>query len=285
MALTALTKEMLKSILASAFAPLFFWSLVIAFAFSHTGTFRLKPKEPKQKAARVEEHRIRTEEAQVGGKLSSSTPAPVPGTTVFLTLLQSAAQFHQIQPIQALDKDVSDNGKNPAQAATPEGSPRAASNMAFVSVRTNDEAAGEGIGAMIPCRLEAPLSNAEGGSNLIIRGVVTDNIAGSSGKILIEAGTKVLGVGHIDALTGRIKSYGTWTLVTAYHSLRARARLLEYAGGRDGIRGQETSPEAQTLQRQAIIRDGVYLYVPDQREFTLELLGQFRLEDLPPAEE
>jgi hypothetical protein len=101
MALTALTKEMLKSILASAFAPLFFWSLVIAFAFSHTGTFRLKPKEPKQKAARVEEHRIRTEEAQVGGKLSSSTPAPVPGTTVFLTLLQSAAQFHQIQPIQA----------------------------------------------------------------------------------------------------------------------------------------------------------------------------------------
>ena len=138
---------------------------------------------------------------------------------------------------------------------------------------------------MIPCRLEAPLSNSKDGSNLIIRGVVTDNIAGSSGKILIEAGTKVVGVGHIDALTGRIKSYGTWSLVSANHALRARARLLEYAGGRDGIRGQETSPEAQTLQRQAIIRDGVYLYVPDQREFTLELLGQFRLEDLPPAEE
>jgi hypothetical protein len=138
---------------------------------------------------------------------------------------------------------------------------------------------------MIPCRLEAPLSNARDGSKVVIRGVVTDNIAGSSGKIVIEAGTKVLGAGHIDALAGRIMSYGTWTLVTAYHSLRARARLLEYPGGRDGMRGQETSPEPQGLQKQAIIRDGIYLYVPDQHEFTLELLGEFRLEDLPPAED
>jgi hypothetical protein len=67
--------------------------------------------------------------------------------------------------------------------------------MAFVSARTNDETAGEGIGAMIPCRLEAPLSNARDGSKVVIRGVVTDDIAGSSGKIVIEAGTKVLRLG------------------------------------------------------------------------------------------
>jgi hypothetical protein len=281
MALAALTKGVLKSILASPFAPLFFWSLVIAFALAHTGAFRLKPKEPKQKVARVEEHKIRTEEAQVGGKLSSSTPAPIPGTTVFLTLLQSAAQSPQ-----ALEKDVGAHEKNPAsQAATPEGSLRGSSDMAFLSMRTNDEVAGEGNGAVIPCRLEAPLSNSKDGSNLIIRGVVTDNIAGSSGKILIEAGTKVLGKGHIDAVTGRIKSYGTWSLVSANHALRARARLLEYAGGRDGIPGQETSPEPQELQKQAIIRDGLYLYVPAQRDFMLELLGQFELRDLIPADD
>jgi hypothetical protein len=279
MALTARIKGALKSILASAFVPLFYWSLVIAFAFSHTGTFRLKPK---QKAARVEKPKIRTEEAQAGGKLISGTPAPVPGTTAFLTLLQAAAQ---IKPTQALAKDVSAPDKNPAQAATPEDQLRASSNMAFISVRTNQEPPQERAGAMIPCRLEAPLSNSKDGSNLIIRGVVTDNIAGSSGKILIEAGTKVVGVGHIDALTGRIKSYGTWSLVSANHALRARARLLEHAGGRDGIRGQETSSEQQALQRQAIIRDGVYLYLPVQHDFTLELLGQFELRDLRPADE
>jgi hypothetical protein len=285
MAITALTREISKSILASAFAPLFFWSLVIAFAFSHTGAFRLKPKEPKQKAPRVEERRIRAGEAQVGAEAISGTPDPVQGTTVFLSLLQTAARLPQTRPIQAIAKDAGAHPQNLTEKATQESSPRASSDMAFVSVRTNDEAAREGIGAMIPCRLEGPVSNSKDGSRLIIRGVVTDNIAGSSGKILIEAGTKVLGMGHIDALAGRIKSYSTWSLVTANHALRARARLLEYAGGRDGIRGQETSPEPQALQRQAIIRDGVYLYVPDQHEFTLELLGGFRLEDLQPAED
>jgi hypothetical protein len=48
---------------------------------------------------------------------------------------------------------------------------------------------------------------------------------------------------------------------------------------------QETSSEAQALQRQAIIRDGVYLYVPALHDFTLELLGQFELRDLRPADD
>jgi hypothetical protein len=42
---------------------------------------------------------------------------------------------------------------------------------------------------MIPRRLEARLSNATGGSKVFVRGVVTDNIVASSGKILVEAGT------------------------------------------------------------------------------------------------
>ena len=95
----------------------------------------------------------------------------------------------------------------------------------------------------------------------------------------------MLGAGYIDALTGTNK--------VVWH-LDSRDRLSfpagpgqasGIAGGRAGIWGQETSPEPQGPQKQAIVRNGIYLYVPDQREFTLELLGQFRLEDLPPAED
>ena len=272
---------MFKSILASAFLPFLTWGLVIALVYSHTGRFRIKPKEPKQKTAQVEEETKSNSNSGSPGVQSSISPSPAQSATVFLSLLQSAAELPKAQPVQALESESRAQQKNPAQ----EGLPVKSANMAFISVRTNEEAPQERAGAMIPCRLEAPLSNAEDGSSILIHGVVTDNIAASSGKILIEAGTKVLGKGHIDALTGRIKSYGTWSLVSANHALRARARLLEYAGGRDGIPGQETSSEAQALQRQAIIRDGVYLYVPALHDFTLELLGQFELRDLRPADD
>jgi hypothetical protein len=142
---------------------------------------------------------------------------------------------------------------------------------------------------MIPCRLDGPISNAQDASRILIHGVVIENIASSSGKILIQAGTRVIGIGRIDSLSGRIKSYGRWTLVTDSHALRAKARLLEYASRREGICGRETSPEPPELQKQAIARDGLYLYVPDKEDFTLQLLGQFELEDLhlaaPPPEQ
>jgi hypothetical protein len=268
---------MLKPTFASAFLPFLTWGFVIALVYSRTGTFRIKPKEPKQKTAQVEEKTKGDSNSGSPGVQSSNSPSPAPSATVFLSLLRSAAELPKGQLVQAPETQE----KKPAQ----EGLSVKSANMAFISVRTNEEPPQERAGAMIPCRLEAPLSNAKDGSSILIHGVVTDNIAGSSGKILIEAGTKVLGKGHIDALTGRIKSYGTWSLVSANHALRARARLQEYAGGRDGIPGQETSSEPQALQRQAIIRDGVYLYVPAEHDFTLELLGQFELRDLLPADD
>jgi hypothetical protein len=258
---------MLKSIFASAFLPFFAWGLVIALAFSHTGTFRIKPK---QKAAQIEEKTKSNSNSRSPGVQSSNARSPVPSAAVFLSLLESAAQLAKGRRVQAPERESSAHEKNLTQAPQKD-LPVKPANMAFISVRTDVEAPEEkeGAGAMIPCRLEAPLSNAKDGSNIMIYGVVTENIASSSGKILIEAGTKVLGKGHIDALTVRIQSHGPWALVTANHASRARAWLLEYAGGRDGIRGQETSPEAQSLQSQAIVRDGVYLYVPDQHKFTL----------------
>jgi hypothetical protein len=112
---------------------------------------------------------------------------------------------------------------------------------------------------------------------------VTDNIAAASGKILIEAGTKVAGSGWIDTLAGRIKSAGPWSLVTNNHILKFNATLAEYSGAIDGLRGLETSPEPNSVQSQAVARDGLYLYVPDKRPFVLEITGGFELSDLKPA--
>lgn len=210
-------------------------------------------------------------------KVTPSSPTKPKSPTsssasVFLSLLEKASKA---PPPNEIKESQADQPRF-AQSA----------RMTFVSVLANDENSileGEGTGAMIPCRLDGPISNATD-ARILIHGVVIENISSSSGKILIQAGTRVIGIGRIDSLSGRIKSYGRWALVTDNHALRAKARLLEYATGREGICGRETSPESPELQKQAIARDGLYLYVPDQEDFTLQLLGQFQLEDLHPAE-
>jgi hypothetical protein len=255
-----------KSVLASRLFPLLTWSATVAVLFFHTGTFRIKPKLVKAKAAQAQ-----PAAAQVTPSPIIAEP-PTGSASVFLSLLEKAGQA----PPRTSVKQSQADQPQPAQSV----------QMTFVSVRANDENSmpdGEGTGAMIPCRLERPISNAKNGSKILMHGVVIENITSSSGKILIEAGTRVIGIGRMDSLSGRIKSYGRWTLVTDNHELRAKARLLEYASGREGLCGRETSPEPPELQKQAIARDGLYLYVPAQEDFTLQLLGQFQLQDLHPA--
>jgi hypothetical protein len=73
--------------------------------------------------------------------------------------------------------------------------------------------------------------------------------------------------------------------VTNNHVLKFNATLAEYEGALDGLRGVETSPEPASVQRQAVVRDGLYLYVPDKRPFVLQISGGFELSDLKAATE
>jgi hypothetical protein len=261
-----------RSVLASGLLPLLAWSLILALLFCHTGTFRIKPKEDKHKPAL----RLEAASAQSGScpVIAAATAPPALNPSLFLTLLEKAAQ------LPALQASAKPNESLPQQ---PLDKPR----MAFVSVRADDYSQTldeEGTGALVPCRLDGAISNSKDGSKIIIHALVVENIAATTGRILIQAGTRALGIGRVDSLTGRLRSYGKWTLVTDNHALRALARLVEYASGRDGLRGQETSPEPPELQKQAIKRDGIYLYVPNGQYFALQLLGQFQLQDLRPAE-
>jgi hypothetical protein len=266
-------KTILRSVLASGLLPLLAWTVILTLLFCHTGTFRIKPKEDKHKPAL----RLQAASAQSGSSpiIAPVAPPPALNPSLFLTLLEKAAQLPALQALSAKP--------NESLQEQPLAKPR----MAFVSVRADDYSQTldeEGTGALVPCRLDGAISNSKDGSKIIIHALVVENIAATSGRILIQAGTRALGIARVDSLTGRIRSYGKWTLVTDNHALRALARLVEYANGRDGLRGQETSPEPPELQKQAIIRDGIYLYVPDGQYFALQLLGQFQLQDLRPAQ-
>lgn len=57
----------------------------------------------------------------------------------------------------------------------------------------------------IQCRTSAAVSNAHGRS-VTIHGVVTQEVVSSTGKILIMAGSRVLGSGLLDPENGRFKS-------------------------------------------------------------------------------
>jgi hypothetical protein len=275
-------KTILRSVLASRLLPLLAWSVILTLLFCHTGTFRIKPKENRHKPAQLQDSSAQLKSSPLvivwapwpSGVIATATRTPAVNPSLFLTLLEKAAQLPALQASAKPNESLQEQ---------PLDKPR----MAFVSVRADDYSQTldeEGTGAMIPCRLDGAISNSKDGSKIIIHALVVENIAAISGRILIQAGTRALGIGRVDSLTGRIRSYGKWTLVTDNHALRALARLVEYASGRDGLRGQETSPEPPELQKQAIKRDGIYLYVPDGQYFALQLLGQFQLQDLRPAQ-
>lgn len=130
----------------------------------------------------------------------------------------------------------------------------------------------------IHCRTYVPISNARR-RNVTIHGVVTQDVVSSSGKILIMAGTRVVGKAAFDPENGRLKSNGLWSVFIDSTEIKVQARLLDGFGGMAGILGQKTSNEDEALQREAVVRDGRYAFVPGNASFTLEVYGDISLRD------
>jgi hypothetical protein len=51
-----------------------------------------------------------------------------------------------------------------------------------------------------------------------------------------------------------------------------------------GMLGRETSDEDEALQREAVVRDGRYIFVPEKTSFTLEVYGDILLRDIKSKE-
>jgi hypothetical protein len=133
----------------------------------------------------------------------------------------------------------------------------------------------------VRCKTDRSLNNID--IHIPIEAVAEEDVIGQAGKILIPAGTKVVGQGYCDAEAGRILSRGRWTFYASDHQITIDATMGDEAR-KEGLAGTQFSEGLdQERIKQAIYRDGMYLYVPSQTEFILKLQGNITVQDLPSA--
>jgi hypothetical protein len=131
----------------------------------------------------------------------------------------------------------------------------------------------------IQCRTSVPFSNAQG-RIVTIHGVVSQEVVSCTGKILILAGSRVVGSGRLDLENGRFKSDGLWSIFFDDTELQVQAQLLDRPAGLPGILGLEALNEDEALRK----RDGRFITVPRSAPFVLEVHGEIQLRDLKSHE-
>jgi hypothetical protein len=131
----------------------------------------------------------------------------------------------------------------------------------------------------IQCRTSVAINDAQG-RIVTIHGVVTQEVVSSVGKILIMAGSRVVGSALLDPENDRFKSNGLWSVFFDNTELKVQAELLDRPSGMLGLLGQEILNENEPRQRGAVTRDGCSIFVPRNAPFVLELHGEILLRDL-----
>jgi hypothetical protein len=131
------------------------------------------------------------------------------------------------------------------------------------------------------CKTDRSLNNIE--IHIPIEAVAEEDVVSRAGKILIPAGTKVMGQGYCDAEAGRILSRGKWTFYASDYQVRVNGTMRDETR-KEGLAGTQFAEGLdQERVKQAIYRDGAYLYVPSQTDFILELQGNIDVQNLPSA--
>ena len=132
----------------------------------------------------------------------------------------------------------------------------------------------------IRCRTSVRLSETPA-RTVTIQGVVTQEVVSSKGKILIMAGSRVVGPGLLDPENGKFKSDGLWSIFFDDTELKVRAQLLDRPAGLPGLLGQETSNDEKSLPRKTSFPEGRSFVVPRNAPFVLEVHGEIELRDMP----
>jgi hypothetical protein len=200
---------------------------------------------------------------------------PNRGSTTFLTLLLTNSLKEPPRPVGTT---IRTKHAEPSQAASPK-----PMTMLAISCYDQDATPSSSQSFSIVCRTEGNLSNATPTGRIVMKGVVTQDVV-SNGKILIGAGSKVSGIGHVDPDSGRIEAKGDWSIVTENQEIQVHGEAQDTAGGFHGIPGQETSFENQLSQRQAVVRDGRYCFLQDRTPFVLLITGAVKISVLQPLE-
>jgi hypothetical protein len=124
---------------------------------------------------------------------------------------------------------------------------------------------------VVCCKVGRAINNLE--AKISILGSVSEDVFGASGQILIPAGSKVIGQGFCDPERARVLGRGRWTFYVGEHQISVEGMLLDGAK-KEGLSGAECETgQDEGRIKQAIYRDGLYLYIPTGTKFVLKLGG------------
>jgi hypothetical protein len=276
--------SMIRTVLASPWLPLLYWAAaVIAMIYG------VRHESLKRRLAHHEFQMVASALVPSPAPTHdhSSAPQPHPAKQAIGALYKPTRFWYpQISVLQSLDSSAQRlatkvaTNKNPIST---EAQTSASAPVTMLSIRVDPPEQAIAKTLAIQCRTSVAISNAHGRS-VTIDGVITQEVVSSSGKILIMAGSKVVGSGLLDPENGRFKSDGLWSIFFDDTELKVQAQLLDRPAGLPGMLGQETTNEDKALQREAVVRDGRSIFVPRNAPFVLELHGEILLHDLKSNE-
>jgi hypothetical protein len=267
---------MIRTVLASPWLPLFYWAAAVVEMICTAGFENSRPNIGRQ-----DFQVVMTAAASADVDLSPLEPLPVKLATA---IVRSPTRFwdpefyvlqRQNLPVLKPATEIV-TSKSPVSTETPA---QAIASTTMLSIRLDSP---EPVGAQtlaIRCRTSTAISNAYG-RTVTIHGVVTQEVVSSAGKILIMAGSRVVGSGILDPENGRFKSSGLWSVFFDDTELKVEAELLDRPSGLPGILGEEVSSEDLELPKEVLARDGRSILVPKDSPFVLELHGEILLRDL-----
>lgn len=277
---------MIRTVLASPWFPLVHWIVILVAVLLVAQHKSLNWGLRKHERNSLASNRVAT--AEFPHVISSIPQAPLGAQVIPVTLEPINYWYPRISVFQ-LPKRLSPRvAEEIAVTKTPESTevqPSVPPPITMLSIRAGIDPSGSSVANTlgIQCRTYVHISNARR-RNVTIHGVVTQDVVSSAGKILIMAGSRVVGRGAFDPENGRLKSNGLWLVFSDSTEIKVQARLVDGFRGMAGILGQEASNEDIALRREAVARDGRYVFVPEKASFTLEVYGDISLRDVKPKE-
>jgi len=164
--------------------------------------------------------------------------------------------------------------------AKPLGLGASIAQLSFFSTYSPTADAANDLQVTVHCKTLRDVNNLD--KRITIVGNVQEDLVSSVGKIIVPAGTKVIGEGFCDPESNRILSHGRWTFYVSDHLIRVTATMLDPLSD-EGLRSGQDPNLNDPGVKQAIYRDGTYVNIPDGSDFLLKITGNVSIEELNSA--
>jgi len=178
--------------------------------------------------------------------------------------------------VAALDHSA---GQHTVASGKPTGLGTAIGQPSFFSVYSPAAATSDSQ-VTVHCKTLRDINNLE--ERITIVGKVQEDLVSSVGKIIVPAGTKVIGEGCCNPERNRILAQDRWTFYVSDHLIRVTATMLDPLNA-EGLRSTQDPNLNAAGVKQAIYRDGTYINIPDGSDFLLRITGNVSIDELNSA--